>query len=162
MADDPRTFWGNLPTMEGMQATMQQMVQQIALQGEQIALLNAAVESLKDELLARDSFADEQRPAKLSLLPAKTGKESFAESKATKALPAVNAKIAKLARSLKRLDALAEIAEEDIYLVIEAHQAGIAKSQIYQHLGWGSAKHTRIIKPVVDALVAASKDQQAI
>lgn len=55
---------------------------------------------------------------------------------------------------LAALPALAGLAQDDICKVIEKHRAGTTKSAIYRELGWASAKHSKIVKPIIEALLS--------
>lgn len=63
---------------------------------------------------------------------------------------------------LSTLEALAHVEQDDIAKVLQAYLGGVQKSQIYLRLGWGSSKHTKIVKPVIEAYLSEIKEQQII
>jgi len=117
----------------------------------QVADLSAKSSKAKTPLAETRQQSKKQQKA----LPAKNSLATKQQSeKETDKRVAIDAKAMAVVRRLAALEALSGIAQADMYAVIAAYQQGIKKSAIYQHLGWGSAKHTKIVKPVVDALAS--------
>ena len=135
------------------------LTRQVASLAEQVAALTTMIAQSKKPL----ADASQQRKKQQKTLPAKrivaTKQQSDID---TEKSVAINPKIMAIVRRLSALEACTGIAPADMYAVIQAHQQGVKKSAIYQHLGWGSAKHTRIVKPVIDALVSSKVLQQAV
>jgi uncharacterized membrane protein YhaH (DUF805 family) len=126
------------------------------------------ISKVKEELSApREAFSKgQQRLFALPARPAKSSKESFAESKEQQSdtgdLLAVDLDVMATVRTLMALEGLADLEQSDVYKVVEASLRGISKSQIYLSLGWGSSKHTRIVRPVINALMDLGKAEQAM
>jgi hypothetical protein len=135
-----------------------ELLAEVAQLKAQVATLSA--KSSKEKMPLAESV--QQRKKQQKSLPAKQMVAAKPQSdKETEKSLAINPKIMATVRRLAALEACAGIAQADMYAVIQAHQQGIGKSKIYQHLGWGSKKHTHIVKPVIDEL-ASSKALQAV
>lgn len=133
-----------------------QLIEQNALLFAEVAQLKVQVAALSAKSgKAKMPFAEDvqQSRKQQKSLPTKHMVAAKPQSEMdTEKSVAINPKVMAVVRRLSAMEALSGIAQSDIYQVVAAHQQGIGKSKIYQHLGWGSAKHTRIVKPVIDAL----------
>lgn len=126
-----------------------ELLAEIAQLKAQVATLTAKPAQSKMPLAERS----QQRSKRQKALPAKATKVAKQQSeRETDKRVAIDPKIMAAVRRLSALEALSGIAQSDVYQVVAAHQQGVKKSEIYRSLGWGSAKHTRIVKPVIDAL----------
>lgn len=137
-------------------ALMQQLIEQNTLLFAEVAQLKAqvaALEAMPAQTKTPLAETRQQRKKQQKALPAKATKAAKPQDeRETDKRVAIDAKIMAVVRRLAALEALSGIAPADMYAVVQAYQQGIGKSKIYQHLGWGSVKHTRIVKPVIDAL----------
>ncbi len=52
------------------------------------------------------------------------------------------------------LPAVPGVLPDEVKSVVDVYLAGIAKREICTHLGWGSGKYSRIVKPVLDQFLS--------